>query len=194
MPPMTPPTVDLAAIRERCEKATPGPWQPLSAVAEGGDMSDEYFIKAQPHPAMRGFTKDVAMVEGEPNADFIAHARTDLPALLALADRLEERCAVYKSQVEAGAQRIEAQQQDIDEALQLAGGPSTLKELALATFRQNQRIVEQQREIERKDAALRECAGSYDCESSQEYEDELFRRMRIAASALAAAQPVEDKP
>lgn len=81
-------TLDIKAIRERAEKATEGPWVAVSSVAEGGDPSDTYFIKAQPHPAMRGFTKDVAMVEGPDLADFIAHARADIPALLAEVDRL----------------------------------------------------------------------------------------------------------
>ena len=68
-------TITRAQVNELLEKAgkaTPGPWQPLSSVAEGGDMSDTYFIKAQPHPAMRGFTKDIAMVEGEANTAHIA--------------------------------------------------------------------------------------------------------------------------
>jgi hypothetical protein len=60
---------------------TPGPWQAIAATAEGGDQSDEYFIKAHPHPAMRGFTKDVAMVEGEANARLIAAAPDLLVAL-----------------------------------------------------------------------------------------------------------------
>ena len=81
---------DIAAIRERCERATEGPCVALSSVAEGGDPSDTWFIKAQPHPALRGFTKDVAMVEGRENAEFVAHSFADIPALLADRDRLVE--------------------------------------------------------------------------------------------------------
>ncbi len=72
---------DLAAIRERAEKATPGPWHTvghdaprLYAQGEGQAIGEFY----QP----RGYGNAAA------NAAFIAAARSDVPALLAHIDAL----------------------------------------------------------------------------------------------------------
>jgi hypothetical protein len=65
----------LEAIRQRVEKATPGPWKysegvgsyPATILSEKGEVvaaGDEYY----------GMTEN--------DANFIAHARTDIPALL----------------------------------------------------------------------------------------------------------------
>ena len=61
---MTP--AELAEIRERCEKATPGPWArvPLCSV---------------------GVTHQWLTQEDD---DFCSHARTDIPALIAEVERL----------------------------------------------------------------------------------------------------------
>ena len=61
--------LDLDAIRERCEKATPGEWR----------EHYDYFMR-------------------EADAEFCAHARTDLPACLAEIERLRglvERAKPY---------------------------------------------------------------------------------------------------
>lgn len=79
--------IDREAIRARVEKATPGPWR-------SEPTSNDYAIL---FPDGSG----VALVwdwsengektpEAVANADFIAHARTDIPALLAEVDRLRE--------------------------------------------------------------------------------------------------------
>jgi predicted amidohydrolase YtcJ len=57
----------LQAIRERADKATPGPWD---IILNGHN------IKVERTPA---------------NIDFIAHARTDIPALLAALDAANAR-------------------------------------------------------------------------------------------------------
>jgi hypothetical protein len=63
---------DLAAIRARAEAATEGPWgSPDTALA---------FISNRSGPIMWA-GREYATVE---DAEFIAHARTDIPALLAL--------------------------------------------------------------------------------------------------------------
>ena len=75
-------TFDLAAIRARCEKATPGPWIVVKHL--DGDI-DVYLSETctlcmgTPTPGQE--TAQLA------DATFIAHTRTDLPRLLA---RLEE--------------------------------------------------------------------------------------------------------
>lgn len=64
--------VDLDAIRARWEAATPGPWRLV-----GG----EFVIGAD--------LTDVAGAYGSPNAVAIAHATTDIAALIAEVERLE---------------------------------------------------------------------------------------------------------
>lgn len=116
-------TIDLDAIRRREQAATPGPWrwggdvdhhevylstvdrgriyimrfvrwgmrsaQPLlqSAVLPGlMKPAAEHAIREQPY---RG---DIARLD-HPDAEFIAHARADIPALLAEIDRLTAELA-----------------------------------------------------------------------------------------------------
>lgn len=69
---------EIEAIRERVEKATDGPWiyVPISDRLEyfiGGEGGNEAI-------AVEVFTKE--------DATFIAHARTDIPKLLAEIERL----------------------------------------------------------------------------------------------------------
>ena len=59
--------------RERCEKAAPGPWS-----AEGSGCCGPAGIVCKVHPVQ--FTDRGSM--SEKDADFVAHARTDLPAAL----------------------------------------------------------------------------------------------------------------
>jgi hypothetical protein len=74
----------LEEIRERAEKATPGPWD-----IDGSD-NQNWGIRSvagdQPSIApMAGYrSKDT-----EADAEFIAHAREDVPALLARIEKLE---------------------------------------------------------------------------------------------------------
>lgn len=66
--------IDIAAIKARADKATAGPWanDAPACVAklwpEGGKMT----VATAPHETFFGIA----------NAEFIAHARTDIPALL----------------------------------------------------------------------------------------------------------------
>jgi len=55
-------------------EATPGPWEVIGTdPAEGGDW---FWIKAQPNPAMRGFSKDIGVVNGsQSNPTRLANAR-----------------------------------------------------------------------------------------------------------------------
>ncbi|WP_374633996.1 hypothetical protein [Ferrovibrio sp.] len=80
-------------------KHTPGPW-----VLINHDEAGLHYVKAQPHPAMRGFTKEIADVfsgdeEGAANAALIASA----PDLLAERDRLREVNAELLAALEAFA-------------------------------------------------------------------------------------------
>ena len=70
---------DLAAIRARCEAATPGPWEQRL-----GDSIKENLVADVRGLTIYGPHKAVSCGA---EADFIVHAREDLPRLLA---RLEE--------------------------------------------------------------------------------------------------------
>lgn len=93
-PPLTPSTmIDLAPIRDRVQKATPGPWivEPSSrpTIHTAADTGSGYFGQN----SLLGMWKYGAEW-GQPfdnmdDADFIAHARDDVPALLAEVDRLQ---------------------------------------------------------------------------------------------------------
>lgn len=74
-------------------KHTPGPWVKLLNVDTESDAFWE--IKAQPHPAMRGFTKLVAYVERESDAELIASA----PSLLSDLEQLREENEALRQQV-----------------------------------------------------------------------------------------------
>jgi hypothetical protein len=84
---------DLDAIRERCERASKGPWNqkpnPLACAPE--------ITNGEREIAKVLFYMGSEDREVFPNADFIAHARTDIPLLLAEIDRLQaERNAAVK--------------------------------------------------------------------------------------------------
>lgn len=75
--------IDIAAIKARADKATAGPWE-LSphSIGKGGWISGEH-----------GSYTDIVINAGTDraltNADFIAHARTDIPALIAALEASE---------------------------------------------------------------------------------------------------------
>lgn len=75
----------LAAIRKRCEAATPGPW----TILERG-FYDDCDIEGPP----AGFTR--GQFANHADALFISSARDDVPWLLGLVERLmaelEQRC------------------------------------------------------------------------------------------------------
>jgi hypothetical protein len=80
--------LDLDAIRARCNSATPGPW---TAVSVNGRKSGIALVGAL---ALRGTGKPIAVLAGidvpqrHRDAEFVAHAREDMPALLAEVVRL----------------------------------------------------------------------------------------------------------
>ena len=73
--------LDLQAIRERAEKATAGPWH---AYFDGG-IADTFSVR-EDHRKLTDLIH--AIPQDECDAAFIAHAREDIPALLARVDEL----------------------------------------------------------------------------------------------------------
>ena len=72
---------DLDAIRARCDAATPGPW-----------TYDETGYVDIGVPRSRSIAIGIEVdATAKSDGDFIAHARTDIPALLAYIEELEGR-------------------------------------------------------------------------------------------------------
>lgn len=97
---------DLDAIREREAKATPGPWERWHKGMEfiGGtvefNVGDNCIMTNNGGPNRRG-QRNICPVFQDDDAEFIAHARTDIPLLLAEIDRLQdERDAMLKAMKE----------------------------------------------------------------------------------------------
>lgn len=94
---------EIEAIRARVEAATPGPWHfraadaifnPSVVVIEDPDEpvdAHEWVAECGPHQC-----------NGPANAEFIAHARTDIPLLLAALDRVTAERNEAIADLEAG--------------------------------------------------------------------------------------------
>jgi hypothetical protein len=94
---------ELQAIEARTNAATPGEWiAPLKDLGEIESFAalDFYFDHSfEAYPPL-GECGPVFVASGKENADFIAHARTDVPALVAEVRRLQEveRKAIEQSE------------------------------------------------------------------------------------------------
>ena len=77
---------DLAAIRARCEAATPGPWSALNDTLVRGPRGESVAVTL--------WTNHVA------NARLIAHAREDLPRLLIRLEEMREALEEIKDSAE----------------------------------------------------------------------------------------------
>lgn len=84
----------LAQIRARAEAATPGPWgYTLQTPTMGGTT---WALRIAGKPGIRAGV--VEYQHGDANAEFITHARTDIPALLAA---VEAVLALHVPRIEA---------------------------------------------------------------------------------------------
>jgi hypothetical protein len=77
---------ELAAIRERAEKATPGPWRWSNAKVLNGKYD---FVPQGSYLADTLIMFGDTYENGEHDAEFIAHAREDIPRLLDEIERLQ---------------------------------------------------------------------------------------------------------
>lgn len=85
----------LAAIRERADAATPGPW----ATALEVDHDGQYWVVTPPDGSVLFSVCKVGHkgeLKTEEDAEFIAHARQDIPALLAHIDALTAELATLR--------------------------------------------------------------------------------------------------
>jgi hypothetical protein len=97
--------LDLNAIKARAEAATPGPW------AAGTDAYAEL------HPWELSISRQYPLIEMDTNgqgghdAQFIAHAREDVPALIAEVEMLRTIIADVAEKFERNAERQDAANQ-----------------------------------------------------------------------------------
>lgn len=112
---------DLDALRARCEAATPGPWNVSTLTYPNGTTVVESITGvSEPKWSDYGdgegewFTDRLTLVETDaghygptmPDAEFIAAARTDIPALLAHIDTLEHTLAEERENVDTLRARV----------------------------------------------------------------------------------------
>ena len=76
--------MDREQIRARAEAATPGPW---THYHEDGDDDCEFYCPSIDGVTVPGHRYPTWLIDAT-NADFIAHARTDIPDLLAAIGRV----------------------------------------------------------------------------------------------------------
>lgn len=89
----------LAEIKERAEKAAPGPWEaPLKDLGAVPSFQavDFYFDESYEAYPPLGEIGPVFVANGRENADFLSHAREDVPYLLDLVQQQQERIANYE--------------------------------------------------------------------------------------------------
>ncbi len=98
---------ELDAIRERCEKATPGPWKIYPNI-DGYDLRDE---GGRP-VVTEGDWAGVRKIE---DACFISECPTDIPALLAHIDALESERQLLIAQQEKMCESFEKMGEQIKE-------------------------------------------------------------------------------
>lgn len=91
-------TLDHDAVRARCDAATLGPWWSLP-IDDGGS-----YLCRNPHVSGTG----LAEIDRDADATFIAHARTDVPALLDELAALRGARALALDDLQSAADRITA--------------------------------------------------------------------------------------
>lgn len=93
-------TPDPAAIRKRAEKATPGPWE---LWGDDDEMVGVVVCEMWPTKVKVARSNAIVPFANTPdvldNAEFIAHAREDVPALC---DALKSACAALREIAEYG--------------------------------------------------------------------------------------------
>lgn len=110
-----PADLDLDAIEARCDAATPGPWRDDETDNNGqrlifGDNADDW-IALLPHQCVESIR-----VERDRDAAFIAHAREDLPALVAEVRRVRPRHARLEAAIVLYRRAMDAVRDDDEEA------------------------------------------------------------------------------
>lgn len=117
-------TKELATIRERAEKATPGPWETW-----GTSGFPDFYVGMAKDEDGRWWTKDNTEL-GQDDAEFIAHARTDVPALLAHIDALTAKLAAGPGEPSLG----ELESAVVEAAMAFSVAPSSEERGSLSRY------------------------------------------------------------
>lgn len=99
-PTTPPPTLNLEAIRERCEAATEGPWKNDTNTPFSGDLVGIFVPSEKRYVgkwADQGWDEDDEVRYAD--AEFIAAARFDVPALVAECESLRAKIAAVEAVV-----------------------------------------------------------------------------------------------
>lgn len=86
---------DRKAARARCEAATPGWWELVRHDNPGGEINWQVWVHGDAGDGHGFNTSDLGTkCNVRKDAEFVTHARLDLPAALDLLDRCEEALSV----------------------------------------------------------------------------------------------------
>jgi hypothetical protein len=139
----------LDEIQTRAEAATPGPWQPDTAVR--GDCvvwgPDGRFLlnqQAEPHwLEYPGEKRSVAFDVDRRDCEFIANAREDVPWLIDQIRDREARLRQYAEKVDAQIERIEYLERELMGArtimsllIEKLGGSTTITDVEILNYDQ----------------------------------------------------------
>ena len=121
--------LDLDAIEARTNNATPAPW----GYYDGGDYADLVAGYQPTGPGSYTCTQSIARIEADEyeaedddeaadqmraDAEFITHARTDVPALVAEIRRLTAELATMTAVAESNKRYVQSMYQDLQQAQQ----------------------------------------------------------------------------
>ncbi len=109
--------MDIAAARKRCEAAIPEPW----TLRRVGDPAPNVDV-------MSGETVIATMGDFFPEAEFVAHARSDLPVALKLLEHQEPMVNQYKKIIEWLAKYVHSGESTADLLVRLTAALEALKE------------------------------------------------------------------
>lgn len=86
--------IDLNKIKARTTAATPGPWEKIESHL--GKKEPYYGVYTWDKKSITGWGR---VCQPGNDAAFIAHARVDIPALVAEVDRLQEALTEAKNEI-----------------------------------------------------------------------------------------------
>lgn len=101
--------MNIAEIRARCEAATPGRWIYTLMTSKKSRRGGSTWYKVVGGKLL----ESICHYLSKSDAEFIAHARTDIPDMLAEIDRLTAALAAMTAERDAAQKRAEAAERDL---------------------------------------------------------------------------------
>jgi hypothetical protein len=122
---MTDQPLDLDAIEARAAATRPGPWTARDDLS-GDGYPGHLWIVQNPDDGP-GENHIVISIGDRLDAEFIAAARTDVPALAAAVRRLTAELATMTAVAESNKRYVQSMYQDLQQAQQQAAALATVK-------------------------------------------------------------------